>query len=165
MNSGKLGWKGLAEIFGTLGVIGSLIFVALEIRQNTNAVRSATIHAIAEMSYDTSMRMAENPELLAIQRAADNGEPLTIGQRDQLVSFYSGIMRIQQDRFQQYQLGILDEETVFQVGGRGRGYRSLFFAEFWEERKETYPVEFRQFMEREILPLSAGFEDPRSTRE
>jgi hypothetical protein len=65
------------------------------------------------------------------------------------------LMRIQQNRFQQLQLGVLDENTVFQVGGRGRGYRSPFFREYWAETEGNYPVEFQNFVKDEILPLSA----------
>lgn len=152
---GKFGWKELTETLGVLGVIGSLIFVALEIRQNTNAVRSSAIQAISEQSFEISMRVAESTELRAIQRAADSGDELTADQRDQLFALYSALMRIQQNRFQQLQLGVLDEETLFQVGGRGRGYRSPFFREYWAERESTYPTEFQEFVKQEILPLSA----------
>ena len=44
-------WKMVGSVLGGLGVIGSLVFVALEIRQNTEAVRSATIQAISEQSF------------------------------------------------------------------------------------------------------------------
>ena len=43
-------WKLLGQLLGALGVILSLIFVAWEIRQNTEAVKSATIQAISDQS-------------------------------------------------------------------------------------------------------------------
>ena len=154
----KANWirKETAEILGVLGVIASLIFVALEIRQNTSAVRSATIQAISEGSHDSNYRLAENPDLLAIIRKADSLEPLTIGERDRLFSLYTAIMRLNQNRFQQLRLGVLDEDTLFQVGGRGRFYRGPFFAEYWAETRQDHSVEFQEFVERELLPLSTG---------
>lgn len=53
MVKGKLSWRDLTEILGVIGVVGSLIFVAFQIQQNTNAVRSATIQEILPLSQDT----------------------------------------------------------------------------------------------------------------
>jgi hypothetical protein len=100
------------------------------------------------------MRVAENAELRVAQRAARQGEPLTEDQRDQLFALYTGLMRLQQNRFQQMRLGILDQDTVFEVGGNGPGYRSAFFREFWAERREQFSEEFRQFMENSVLRIA-----------
>jgi hypothetical protein len=45
VKAGRISLRGIAEILGIFGVIGSRVFVALEIRQNADAVRSATIRA------------------------------------------------------------------------------------------------------------------------
>ncbi len=147
-------WKEAAEVLGVLGVIASLIFVALEIQQNTNAVRSATINAIADLSYQTGVNATNNPELRAALRACRNGQMLTEDQRELVLINYTGLMRLQQNRFLQLQLGVLDEDTIFQMGGRGPGYRNSCFRDFWTENAKAFPLEFQQFIEREILPLS-----------
>jgi hypothetical protein len=147
-------WKHYAEILGIAGVIGSLVFVAIEIRQNTNAVRSTTVQAIAALSYEHSMRVTENPDLRAAQRACENGEELTEDQRDLVRTAYTGLMRLQQNRFLQLTLRVLDEETIFQMGGRGPGYRSPCFATFWAENGENFPSDFQEFIESEVLPLA-----------
>ena len=64
MTRTSVGWKEIAEVLGILGVIGSLIFVALQIQQNTNAIRSAAIQDISRWSYDASIVNLEVPELL-----------------------------------------------------------------------------------------------------
>ncbi len=40
-------WKETAEVLGVLGVIASMIFIGIEIRQNTNAVHGATLQAVS----------------------------------------------------------------------------------------------------------------------
>ena len=146
-------WKETAEVLGVLGVIASLIFVAFEIRQNTNAVQSATIQAISEQSFELTLRSAENAELLAIMRKAEDGESLSVPERDQLSAVYRALMVLNMNRLAQMELGVLDENTVFAVGGRGPGYRSPFFAEFWAESRHRYSPEFIEFVESELLPL------------
>jgi hypothetical protein len=152
--SSKIDWKTYAEILGIAGVVGSLIFVAVEIQQNTNAVRSATIQAIAALSAESSLRLTENPELRAARLACDKGEKLTEDQKLLVEASYTGLMRLQQNRLQQLKLGVLDEETLFQVGGRGPGYRTPCFTRYWTQNRERFPLDFQEFMESEVLPLT-----------
>ena len=144
-------WRETAEVLGVLGVVGSVIFVALEIRQNTNAVRSATIQAISEQSYDSNYRLAENADLLALLLKANNREPLTDSERFQLSTFWNAILRLNQNRYQQFRLGVLDTDTLFEVGGRSSFYQSPFFAEFWGETKQNHSVEFQRFIEECVI--------------
>ena len=87
MDTTKLTWKGLIEILGILGVIGSLIFVALEIRQNTNALRSATIQAIGELLSDLA---AERP-VIHIFEDAHWADPTSLEVLDQLIGRISSL--------------------------------------------------------------------------
>lgn len=151
-------WRVIGSFLGGLGVIGSLVFVALEIRQNTEAVRSATIQAISEQSFEAVSQLVENPDLRAAYEAATKGAELTPEQRFHLRMFYLGIMRIQQNRFLQSQLGVLDLETLLFVGGQGGAYSLPFFAEYWAEDGHQYPPEFRSFVESVLLP--AGGDSP-----
>src|SRR5512139_68482 len=113
----KLSWKDVIEMAGVFGVIGSLIFVAFQIRQNTRAIESSTIEAILSHSYDAVVLTVENADLRAAQVAACNGA-LTGDQREQLIAYYRALLRLQLNRYFQVQLGILDEETALALGGR-----------------------------------------------
>ncbi len=144
-------WRETAEVLGVIGVIATLIFVALEIRQNTSAVRSATVQAISEQSFDVNMRLAEEPDLLALMRKADNQEPLTDSERDRLFTLWNAILRLNQNRFQQFRLGVLDDTTLFEVGGRNRSYQGSSFAEYWEATKQNHSVEFQRFIEECVI--------------
>ena len=138
---------------GVIGVIGSLVFVALEIRQNTDAVRSATIQAIAELSYDSTIAVVNNADLRAARIASESGG-LTADQVAQLDAWYSALMRIQQNRLLQANLGILDLEDAMQIGGRANAYRQPYFADYWVRRGSNYPTEFQQYIENYILILT-----------
>lgn len=146
-------WKAVAEVLGILGVVGSLVFVAMEVRQNTNAVRSSTIQAVLETSIAATTLSVEDAELRAARRAVCAGT-LTEDQQQQLTAFYAVMVRVQLNRFYQSRLGIIDEETALELGGRGGVYRSPFFSDYWERVKERYGTGFREFIEAEVLPLS-----------
>ena len=84
-------WKETAEVLGVLGVIGSLVFVAFEIRQNTEAVRSSTIQSISHWSYETYMAYVENEALRVALQAACDGT-MSDDQRRQVGSWYGAIL-------------------------------------------------------------------------
>ena len=155
-------WRETAEVIGVLGVIASLIFVALEIRQNTDAVRSATndlltragaVQDISRWSYDATILLLDYPELVGAREAACSGS-VSEDQRISLYVYYAALLRIQLNRFQQAQLGILDEELALNLGGRGAGYRNPYFAEVWSGLKGEFSADFAEFVERELIPLS-----------
>ena len=50
MDHAKWSWKDAVEMVGVLGVIGSLIFVAFQIRQKTRAIESSTIEARLQLN-------------------------------------------------------------------------------------------------------------------
>jgi hypothetical protein len=59
------GWsaRGIAEAIGAIGVMGSLIFVGLEVRQNSTATRAATNAAVADTYRQMNALIASSPEL------------------------------------------------------------------------------------------------------
>jgi hypothetical protein len=138
-----------------VGVFVSLVFVAMEVRQNTEAVRSATLQAIAEQSFAAVAQLVEDEDLRVAYDLARGGQPLTPSQRLHLKTFYMGLMRIQQNRYMQAQLGILDLETLNFTGGRAGAYSIPFFAEFWSEDRDEYPPEFVEYIDR--LLTASGF--------
>ena len=152
MESKNITWKHAAEALGILGIIGSLLIVSLEIRQNTNAVRSATIQAIAELSYDASMRFIENEEVMNAFTALRNGE-IDEHQRYIIRNFYAAVLTIQQIRFSQVELGILEVEQAINMGGRSGVYGMEIFEQIWPELKGRYSEGFQSYIETHIIPL------------
>jgi hypothetical protein len=130
-----------------------MAFVALEIRQNTNAVRSSTIQDIARWSYDATALVVENPDLMEARYVPCISD---LSERQFLLMrmWYAALLRVQVNRFYQVQLGIIDEQMAMSLGGRGGAYRSPFFAEIWPELKIDFDQDFQAYIEQEVLPLS-----------
>ncbi len=145
--------KDVIEVIGVLSIVATLAFVALEIRQNTNAVTSATIQEIARSSYDATVLSIENADLRAARLAVCSGD-LDEAQRFQLTIYYAALLRIQMNRFFQMQLGVIDEEMILALGGKGAAYRNPFFAQTWPVLKIGFTLDFQEYIERNVLPLS-----------
>ena len=154
-------WRRTAEVLGVFGVIGSLAFVAFEIRQNTDAVRSATIQSISEQSFTSLAFFVENADLRAAF-VADQAGTATPDQSFQVRSYWAAQLRAQQNRFLQIKLGILDEEMASQIRGAGEsgdGGRARSFANHWATMKRNYPDDFVEYLETSVASGRTGTQE------
>jgi len=67
----KIQWKGVAEIVGISAIVGSLIFVGLQIRQEQNVAVSQIYQTTMAAQVEIHIAMAEHAELLAKARNVD----------------------------------------------------------------------------------------------
>ena len=95
--------KGIIEILGLLALIGSLIFVGIEIRQNSLAVRGATHQSISEQVTKLYMHVATNERLSKLVSQMLDSDTSNHNFRNQLnalhaaSSVYLGNMKNHQD--------------------------------------------------------------------
>jgi hypothetical protein len=148
----------LRETLTGLGVVLSLIFVALEIRANTEAVRGATIQGIADQYLEITLSSMETPEVRSgwAKAAAGRIDELTLDEEIALNWYYNGILRIAENRFRQVELSIIDFEVI---SGGAPEFRSPFFRTYWEARRELYSPDFVSHVDRDLLPLSGASPD------
>ncbi len=69
-----LEWGALGELIGGIAIIGSLIYVGIQIRQNTRAVRGSTLHKVTDFWGALFLRLAE-PEVAQAYAAGLAGQP------------------------------------------------------------------------------------------
>lgn len=145
-------WKESAEILGALGVIASMIFVGIEIRQNTDAVRGTTLQAVSQQSLDLVMAGVESSDLRLAFTASREGT-LSPDQASLLSWFMSAKLRADENRMRQVELGILDASTFQQLSNHA-AYRLPYFADYWARNGGDFSADFQELVEREFLPLS-----------
>ncbi len=154
-------WRETAEVIGVLGVVGSLIFVALEIRQNTSAVRSAAVQSIAEQVIDWQTTFAQDDDWIRIitfllEEGGTYGD-LTPHDRMKYQYVVNATIRIMENRYRQVQLGVIDPAELDVSGGRAniRWYRSRHLLDYWQSTDPTdiWSPDFMEFMETEVLGL------------
>ncbi len=109
----------LMEVFGLGAVVVSLVFVGLEVRQNTVAVRSATQQAIADQANELNIAMATDAQLSELtarmMRGATDAE-LTPGESWQLSMAVTAGLRRVENIYLQVQNGVLDEDAFNRIG-------------------------------------------------
>ena len=71
-------WAQIAEVIGAVAIVVSLIYVASELRHNTDATQAATFQQMVQLSATTLITMAQNTEMADIySRGVQDPESLT----------------------------------------------------------------------------------------
>ena len=145
--------EAVRETLTGLGVVLSLVFVAFEIRANTEAVRGATIQGIADQYLEITVSSMETPEVRSgwAKAAAGRSSELTLDEEIALNWYYNGILRIAENRFRQVELSLIDFEVI---SGGAPEFRSPFFRTYWEARRDLYAPDFAAHVDLDLLPLS-----------
>ena len=140
----------LIEIIGLISVIGSLIFVGVEISQNTQAVKGATHQAVFDQVSEYYLTMASDKELAELAAGAllnkIKRNELSMGDRlrtDMVIM--TGIRRVE-NIFMQHKNGILDDDAFKMIGMDS--YRSDYALDAWNSWKGGFDSDFVSFFEK-----------------
>ena len=137
------------EIFGLISVIGSLLFVGIEISQNTQAVRGATHQAVSDQASELYLEIASDERLskLAYEMLVMNIKRNELSTTDQMSLDFIQLMgfRRVENIFLQYKNGILSEDAIDRIGMDS--YRKAFSRESWEMFKPGFDPDFIIFFE------------------
>ena len=137
------------EIFGLISVIGSLLFVGVEISQNTQAVRGATHQAVSDQASELYLEIASDERLsrLAYEMLVMNIKRDELSTTDQMSLDFIQLMgfRRVENIFLQYKNGILSEDAINRIGMDS--YRKAFSRGSWEMFKTGFAPDFVMFFE------------------
>ena len=147
--------KAIRETLGFLAVVASMIFVGLEIQQNTVAQRAETRQGLADASRDMSLAIATNPELNRVwyamwQPYLDDGRAaarLTFS--DTLVarsSMFTNLRNVE-NVFLQMLEGVIDESVLNTYNFNSPTYDAPFFALYWEATRSSFDSRFVEAFE------------------
>ncbi|MEJ8569397.1 hypothetical protein [Elongatibacter sediminis] len=151
------------QIVGIFALVASLIFVGIEVRQNSTATRSATNAAIKDSFRELNLVIASSPELtLALVANAENPDDAPPEQKVQILAMFRALFHIWSNVHRQYLNGTLDQalydavvQEVSMHAGRARGTESVDDAErrarqmrwAWESERFIFNSDFQLFID------------------
>jgi hypothetical protein len=150
-----LNWEAvgaIAELLGALGVIGSLFYLASQIRQNTKSSRAATFQAVVSDAQRINALVIEKTEIARLRRVGlAEPEQLDPDDRIRFDRLMSTYFRFQDNLWEQRRNGTLDEN-------QWEGYREVLrrlvtepgARSYWAEHRESYSASFRTLMSSEF---------------
>ena len=137
------------EIFGLIGVIGSLIFVGVEVRQNTAEIRGSTHQSVSEQVNELYLTIAEDERLskLVSEMMENSNLRKNLSPSDQISLDFvvlTGLRRIE-NIYLQYLDGILSDSAFDRIGMSF--YRIQYAKEAWGKYKGGFDSNFVTFFE------------------
>ena len=152
--------KLVPQVVAALGVVLSLVFVGFEVRQNTKAVRGATLQAISDQAFDFAISLVQDDDWIRIITFLEQGGRLEELDPEDQTRFQWGAVasvRVMENRYRQVRLGVLDAAELEVGGGRSNTswYHSQHFLDYWQSRDQNreWSSDFVEFMETEVLSL------------
>ena len=107
-------WTQAAEILSSVAIVVSLIYVGLEIAQNTKEVRASNRQSTAGRVLDFALTVATNSDLALM---LSNTYPIDLAslppdKRSQLTNYMVAFFINAEEAYHQYTEGLLDEEIT-----------------------------------------------------
>ena len=139
--------KLLIEAIGLIAVVLSLIFLAIEVQQNSLLMRSQIRDSVTDKQIAFYSILGANPEVSEIMIRALTGEDLSNAESSQFLHWASASLRMWENEWFQYQNGLFAEEEfaprmeVWRGMSRFPGFRDL-----WNAQRNSYSPNFRNQM-------------------
>lgn len=152
----------LGELVGGVAVIGSLLYVGLQVRQNTVSVQGANSQAVSDSALRYVSLVAGSPQVALTLNRGLAGEVLDPGEQAQFTYLFHGWARQTEQCFYLYRKGVLDEELWHGLLETSRAYvGSEGGRRMWPSIRPRLRATFLEYMEREVVP-TAGAEHARN---
>lgn len=100
----------LGDFIGGLAVIASLLYLAVQIRQNTRAVRSSSYHQAAEQTWNYCLAVAGDASLAEILARRESGEALSPAEQIRANSSDQAIIFGMENMLRLHEEGLVDPE-------------------------------------------------------
>jgi len=138
----------LAEIFGGIAIVISLIFVGIQFRDNTIATKSATANAANAITvawYSETGNSAQSSQLM--WDYIKDPKSLSNGEKYQVTLLLHGLFLSFQNNYYLANEGTLDQNILESITAALIAVKNQpGFHEYWENRKSLFFVEFRDYI-------------------
>ena len=128
------------NIFANLAVVAGIVFLGLELRQNSELMRAQTRNQLAQSAIG-QIELGMRPDVLAALSAGENRSP----EEDALVGRYvRALLRGVENSFYQYRMGLYEADEY--EGERQTLNRLLddpVFRDYWNTRRDEFSREFQ----------------------
>ena len=116
----------VAQVLGAIGVIASMIYIGVQIRNNARSVRAATYQQLSGQFISHWLALAGNVELVDIAlRGGDDFDSLTRIEKARMRFVLLGYIRQYQNAYFQHQIGTLKEDDWKSITGDMEAVLSL----------------------------------------
>lgn len=140
----------MATLIANIGVIGGLLLLVYEVRQNNELMAAEARFNRTLMAIDAWRFTAEHPEITEWREMERRGEELTSAQTRVIDSAVMAIFVNIEWAFRELGVGSKEIDQVREV--QAYNFRSRpEYRRVWEDRKAAFDPEFVQWMEENVI--------------
>jgi len=141
----------IGDFVGGIAVIITLIYLAVQVRQNTRSTRLAAMQTAMLAAQNVGTLPAQDRDLARVVRVGlTRPDELTEDEYQQFRYFLMSMLRVHEDMFVQHRAGVVDDETWM---ARSSSLRTIFSMpggrRVWNA-STAYREDFRAWMESEL---------------
>jgi hypothetical protein len=108
---GLSGWSELANIFSALTVVISLVFVGLQVKENSHALRSQNQRALVDSIEQLELTRVTDADYAALVQRSNDGEPLNALEQGRLETMAYLYINNWEQAFYDRNKGLMEEEV------------------------------------------------------
>ena len=139
-----MSWSQIAELVGTVTVVLSLVYVGLQVRQNTAAIQTSTSMAAYEQNQEQSLLIMESADFASIFHRASLGEPLSSADSIRYRYYLNVRINLLEAVYTNALMGTMEREMADGwLKGMGRLGCMAGVASYWGRMRLEYHSEFR----------------------
>ena len=138
----------IGELFGVFAVVASLIYLAIQLRQNTKSIRLGTMHDNTTLWVTLMSLHGQNQEASDLwSKGLVDYDNLSDGQKTRFIIFMGVAMRVLSEQLFQWQEGALDKniwqgmkatiDDLAQTPG---------FKAYWKMRQHQFSEDFQAYI-------------------
>lgn len=142
----------ISEMIGAVGVILTLVYLAIQIRQNTGVVRTSTFHEAIRDQAKGMDQLNADPELNRIfYDGLDNFDSLTKEEKRRFATYLTSVLRRYESMVYQTESGTLDLEAWSGI----REHLKYVLSQpgsiiWWENARNLFNPQLRDFVENQL---------------
>lgn len=142
-------WSFIAQIISATAVVASLIFVGVQLRQATKAVRASTSQAHSTTYHAIVAKIVENADFARIWREAlADFDSVSADERVRFVAQVSALFRYYETSRVQWLRGQLDDEHWFSIEKQAESLAAQpGIQSWWRLRRHWHSDDFRRWFE------------------
>ena len=146
-------WGHIAEIFGAVAVVVSLLYVGAQLKQNTAAIQAQTSQQIMSTYAETNFAIVGQESLAPLFVKVNNGEDLTPVESEKLGTWAHILFSNWEQAFRSHKNGLLEDEVwaAWDIFFRWN-MEYPFVLDAWVNNPiEGYTKSFMQYVNEEVL--------------
>lgn len=142
----------IGELIATVAVITSLIYVAIQIRQNTSIIKLNAAQNLSHELREALSLLVSDSELSDIHlRAMHDIKDLVPREKFRFYMFLNNVFRVYESAYYQNAQGAVDRAVWIGMLGNMNATKAMSgYRAFWNDRKSIFNEEFQEFYESEL---------------